>query len=166
MLRQSVPSESQRCHCRAVVDGVGVHVPVVAASSSPTAAVPLSAGRTVFSGPLSDEIGFVGCDAAVARPSALMAVTSTLSACPTSPWTGLYVRSVAPAMSPHALPSIAHRCHWYVNDVGLLLHVPFEAVSVDPSPAVPLIVGGAVFAGAAFSRARTAAGVSATIAPA
>jgi hypothetical protein len=153
MLRQSVESESHRCHCRAVVDGVGDQVPVVAESSSPAAAVPLSAGLTVFSGPLSDEVGFVGCDGAVALPSALIAVTSTLSACPTSPGTVLYVRSSAPAMSPHALPSIAHRCHWYANDVGLLLHVPFEAVSVDPSRAVPLIVGGAVFVGAAFPRA-------------
>src|SRR5215208_4010632 len=166
MLRQSVLSESQRCHCRVVEVGVGDHVPVVDCSSSPTVADPLSAGRTVLFGPLASEIGSVGCDAAVARPSALTAVTSTVSACPTSPCTGLYVFSVAPAMSPHAVPSIVHRCHLYSNDVGLLLQVPFPAVSVWPSRSVPVTVGGAVLTGVAFDRASTAAGVSATRAPA
>src|SRR3954462_11465489 len=46
-------------------------------------------------------------------------------------------------------PVALHRRHWYWNAVGLPVHVPFSAVSVSPTFGVPLIVGGAVFAGAA-----------------
>ena len=46
-------------------------------------------------------------------------------------------------------PLAEQRCHWYRNEVGLLLHVPFCAVSVSPTRAVPVIVGGDVFAGGA-----------------
>src|SRR5947209_4617902 len=56
-------------------------------------------------------------------------------------------------MSPHAVPSVAQRRHWYEYDVGAPLHVPFEAVSVSPSFAVPLICGSAVFWGVAAERA-------------
>jgi len=56
-------------------------------------------------------------------------------------------------MSPHAVPSDAQRRHWYVYDVGVLLHVPLDAVNVSPSLAVPLICGRAVFWGAAAERA-------------
>src|SRR6266700_1005366 len=56
-------------------------------------------------------------------------------------------------MSPQDLPSVVHRCHWYANDVGLPLQVQFVAVSVEPSRAVPLICGVAVFCGAAADRA-------------
>jgi hypothetical protein len=52
-------------------------------------------------------------------------------------------------MSPHERPSDAQRCHWYVYEVGLFAHVPSFAVSVEPTFGVPVIVGGAVFAGAA-----------------
>ena len=45
----------------------------------------------------------------------------------------MYVSFVAPLMSPQAVPSVAQRRHWYANDVGLLLQVPFLAVSVLPS---------------------------------
>jgi hypothetical protein len=41
--------------------------------------------------------------------------------------------------------------------VGLFDHVPSDAVSVDPSAAVPLIVGGALFCGADDDRAAAAA---------
>jgi hypothetical protein len=59
----------------------------------------------------------------------------------------VYVWLVALVMSPHAVPSVAHRCHWYAYDDGLFDHVPLEAVRVDPAFAVPLIVGDAVFCG-------------------
>src|SRR6478736_3357377 len=54
-------------------------------------------------------------------------------------------------MPLQSLPDAEHRCHWYLNEVGLFDHVPFVAVSVWPSRAVlaPVIVGSAVFAGAA-----------------
>jgi hypothetical protein len=57
--------------------------------------------------------------------------------------------AVAATMSPHAPPPEAHRCHWYVNDVGAFAHVPSLAVSVEPTFGVPPIVGGDVFCGVA-----------------
>jgi hypothetical protein len=58
-----------------------------------------------------------------------------------------YVFCVAPAMFTQDAPLVLQRRHWYWNAVGLPVHVPFSAVSVSPTFAVPLIVGGAVFAG-------------------
>ena len=54
-------------------------------------------------------------------------------------------------MPAQLLPLAEQRCHWYLNDVGLLAHVPFVAVSVCPSRAVlaPVIEGGAVLSGTA-----------------
>jgi len=46
-------------------------------------------------------------------------------------------------------PLALQRCHWYWNAVGVFDHVPFCAVSVSPTRALPVIVGGAVFAGGA-----------------
>ena len=80
-------------------------------------------------------------------PSVFDAVTSTRSVCASSAATAVYVDFVAPVMSPHAVPSVAQRRHWYANVVGFPDHVPFEAVSVLPSLAVPLMVGGFVFDG-------------------
>jgi hypothetical protein len=53
-----------------------------------------------------------------------------------------------------------------VNEVGLFDHVPSFAVSVDPCFAVPLIVGGEVFCGAAAERAVAAAAKAPTAASA
>ena len=70
-------------------------------------------------------------------------------------------------MSPQVVPSDAQRCHWYVNEVGLFDHVPSNAVKVDPSFGVPLIVGGAVFCGvaaaAAAAKMPTAASANITV---
>ena len=52
-------------------------------------------------------------------------------------------------MFAQAAPLALQRCHWYWNAVGLLLHVPFCAVSVSPTCGVPVIVGARVFAGGA-----------------
>jgi hypothetical protein len=91
----------------------------------------------------------------------LIAVTTTRNACETSPLVATYVFSVAPLMSPQDVPSLWHRCHWYVNVVGAPLHVPFDVVSVLPSRSVPLIDGGAVFCGAALERAAAGAATTA-----
>jgi hypothetical protein len=53
------------------------------------------------------------------------------------------------ANATQLLPPPLHRSHWYAKLVGLLLHVPFDAVSVWPTVGVPLIVGGAVLTGVA-----------------
>jgi hypothetical protein len=45
------------------------------------------------------------------------------------------------------------RCHWYWKAVGLLLQVPFCAVSVSPTFGVPVIVGALVLAGGAATAA-------------
>jgi len=114
MFSQLVPSLLQRCHCRENDDGVGDQLPFETRSVSPIAAVPLSAGLTVLVGPFAELTGSVGFDVAELRPSALIAVMTTRSAWPTSPVVGLYVFDVPAVMSPHARPSDAHRCHWYV----------------------------------------------------
>ena len=46
-------------------------------------------------------------------------------------------------------PLVLHRCHWKPKLVGASVHEPVEAIKVLPAVAVPLIVGGAVFTGAA-----------------
>ena len=52
-------------------------------------------------------------------------------------------------MSEHDVPSLAQRSQRYENDVGLFDQPPVDAVSVEPSFVVPLIVGLLVFAGGA-----------------
>ena len=83
----------------------------------------------------------------------------------TSADASVYDWFVAPVMSAQPLPSVLQRCQWYANVVGLLLQLPFDAVSVDPSRACPLRVGGEVFCGTAAVRAEAVAIVSAALAP-
>src|SRR5687768_741145 len=56
---------------------------------------------------------------------------------------------MAPGTLTHETPAALQRCHWYWNAVGLLVQVPFCAVSVSPTRGVPVIVGGDVLAGGA-----------------
>ena len=46
-------------------------------------------------------------------------------------------------------PAPSQRCHWYWNDVGLFVQVPFCAVSDSPTLVVPVIDGKVVLAGGA-----------------
>ena len=55
-----------------------VHVPLLAVSVLPTAAVPLIAGGTVLSGPAGAVIFALGALVAVDEPSELLAITTTL----------------------------------------------------------------------------------------
>ena len=51
-------------------------------------------------------------------------------------------------MFEHVFPLESQRRHWYANVNGAVPdQVPFEVVNVDPSRAVPVIDGGAVFDG-------------------
>ena len=52
-------------------------------------------------------------------------------------------------MLPQDAPAPSQRCHWYWNEVGLFVHVPFCAVSVSPTFVVPVIDGKVVFVGGA-----------------
>src|SRR6476469_1023576 len=111
MFRQPLPSLPQRCHCRLNDVADGDQLPLLTVSCSPTTAVPVTVGLTVFDGPFFDATISVGSDAALAFPSAFVAVTTTRSVRETSPAATVYVFSVAPVMSPHVVPSLAHRCH-------------------------------------------------------
>jgi hypothetical protein len=50
-------------------------------------------------------------------------------------------------MSAQLAPAVSQRRHWYAYEVGLLDHVPVEAVNTCPCCAAPLTTGNAVFAG-------------------
>jgi hypothetical protein len=52
-------------------------------------------------------------------------------------------------MFPQDAPAPSQRCHWYWNDVGLFVQVPFCAVSVSPTFVVPVIDGKVVLVGGA-----------------
>src|SRR2546423_8841441 len=96
MFRQPVPSASQRCQCRVNDVVAGDQLPLLTVNCSPTTAVPVTAGLTVLLGPFFESTTALGSDAADALPSALVAVTTTLSVCDTSPEVGVWVLSVAP----------------------------------------------------------------------
>src|SRR5262249_58784035 len=84
-LTQSVPDVLQRCHWNPNDVGVGDQVPRETCSSSPTVAVPLTAGRTEFFGPSFESTTSVASDVALFLPSVFDAVTSTPRVLPTSP---------------------------------------------------------------------------------
>ena len=132
--------------------GLFVHVPVVVFSVEPTRAMPEIDGWPLFfDGAVTTAVGF---DATVVDPSELDAVTRTRIRLPTSRFPRTWLCVVAPAIVVQSEPSgfppdVGQRTHWYLKDVGLLLHVPAVAVSVDPSTAFPEIVGSLVLTGAA-----------------
>src|SRR5207253_3691451 len=45
-------------------------------------------------------------------------------------------------------PFASQRSHWYWDELGLLVHLPGDAVGREPSRAEPLIDGGGEFVGA------------------
>src|SRR5262245_9361651 len=60
-------------------------------------------------------------------------------------------------MLAQLLPLESQRCHWYLNVIGVVpLQAPGPAVSVLPTEAVPVIVGGEVLDGTVFVCARAA----------
>src|SRR5947209_10045891 len=99
-----------------------------------------STGRVLVSG-VAGCTGSVRSDIAVDVPPAFFAVTCTRRRSPSSTITTSYVLLVAPKIAVQLVPSRSHRSHWYVNDVGLPLHVPLSVVSVWPTWALPVITG-------------------------
>src|SRR5207247_3046517 len=150
---QLVPALSHRCHWYENESGAPVHVPGSAVSSSPTLARPETVGRDVFFGAELDETTAVCSDAAVAAPSALIAVTSVRIRCPTSLASSVYVLNVSPTIVTQPVPSESHRCQRMRKLVGLFCHVPRVVVSVSPSRAGPVITGFVTFTGAAAEAA-------------
>ena len=74
----------------------------------------------------------MGTDVAWADPDAFVAVTATRSVLPTSTCCSGNVCAVAPLIVEQLLPFWSQRLHAYAKLVGVLLHVPFAAVSVEP----------------------------------
>src|SRR5262245_22485540 len=100
------------------------------------------AGRAVGGVP-AGETAEVGGLTAVALPAAEVAVTTTLSACPTSVLTGLYFPAVAPVIAAHCAPAASQRLHAYENLSGLPpSQIPGTAASSSPASAKPTMVGG------------------------
>ena len=106
----------------------------------------------------------VAFEFALAEPKLFDAVTVTRSRLPTSAVTIVYRRAFAPPIAPQFAALESHRSHWYLNDVGELCQLPFEALRIDPSRAVPEMPGSAASVGALPRAATTpvAADVAAT----
>src|ERR1051326_2694720 len=91
------------------------------------------AGETVVVGAVMD----------IALPLPDVAVTMTLSECPTSVLAGRDDSPVAPSMGTQLAPAASQLLHWYVNASGLPpSQVPGTAASSWPATGAPTIVGG------------------------
>ena len=88
------------------------HVPALADNVCPSAVEPETIGSAVFAG-ASAATTPVTADVAEDDPVELLAVTTTRSVVPTSPWPSAYVAPVAPATFAHAPPDALQLCHWY-----------------------------------------------------
>jgi hypothetical protein len=123
-----------------------------------TCVVPEMVGACVFAGADALETTAVGAEVALMEPSAFFAVTVARSVWPTSADCAVYVFAVAPPIAVQLSPFLSQLLHAYAKLVGLPVHVPSEAVSVDPSCGVPETVGVPVLLGAACAAARPARG--------
>src|SRR5262245_1182574 len=128
---QLLPFWSQCCHCCRKLTAP-LQVPSLEVSVLPTAAVPETVGRTVFTGGTESKTSVL-MTSAEAPPSAFVAVTTPLIRRFASSFTSLYDCDVAPVMLAQLAPFESQRCHWYENFVGLFDHVPFEIESVSPT---------------------------------
>ena len=108
-----LPPASQRSHCWANAIGwVPLQVPSSDTPSvAPSRAAPDAVGAALLTGAAAVTTT-VAADAATASPAALVAVTSTRSACPMSAPRGAEVLPAAPAMLAQPVPSAAQRRHW------------------------------------------------------
>jgi len=142
-----------------------VHVPALACRTCPWTYAPDAVGGEVFTG-LAAVCGTtaVGFDAVVPEPALFEAVTRTRSRWPASRLVTTYVDPVAPEMTgqfePSGAPPLAsQRTHWKLKLIGVAPdHEPLEAVSVEPTLALPEMVGSAVLSGA-DAETTTAVGV-------
>jgi len=160
---QLLPTGSQRTHWNENVIGwTPDHVPGSPWSVEPGLGVPVIDGAlAAFGGfPVAAVTVAVGFDATVAEPSALLAVTRTRRRFPTSAVPTTYADVVAPEIAAQSEPSglppeVGQRTHWYANVIGDVPdQSPCDVVSVAPCVAVPLMLGSAVFFGAACVTAR------------
>jgi hypothetical protein len=80
--------------------------------------------------PLGGSTVAIGALDAWVDPPLLLAVTADFNDRPTSLACGTYLESVAPVILVHVVSP--QPLQLYVNDVGLLLHVPFVVLSGVP----------------------------------
>jgi hypothetical protein len=145
------PELGQRTHWYAKEVGLLAQVPWLAVSLDPTTALPETTGSATLAG--TEPMSSVGFEAAVAVSPPFVAVTRTRRREPTSPFATTYAAVDAPPITAQSDPSLlppeaGQRTHWYATGwSGLGLHVPDVVVSVEPTNAVPEIVGSAVFTG-------------------
>src|SRR5437588_255672 len=118
MGKQFAPPESQRSHSYAKLVGSLLHDPLCAVSTWPCCAVPVIVGAAVFSGGGGTTAGVAADVAGLLGPEALLAVSSTRMAWPTSPGTGTYVWLVAPLIALQLPPEPSHCSHWWAKLVG------------------------------------------------
>ncbi len=148
------PEVGQRTHWKLKLVGLFVHWPCVATSVEPTRKVPAIRGSATRAGTEdSAATSAVGFEALVAEPLELVAVTRTRILLPWSAVVSVYACPVAPPIAgqsdPFGLPpEVGQRTHWKLKLVGLFVHWPCVAVRVEPTRAVPVIVGSLTWAGA------------------
>ena len=124
-----------------------IHSPRLSVRVCPCVATPLIEGAVVLPG-ATMAIVLVALDVLSPDPPTFVAVTTTRSVWPASPFASWYDCDVAPLMSEQFAPLVAHRRQRYAYVIGVVpLHVPVEAFSVQPTAAEPVITGAAVFAG-------------------
>src|SRR5215831_2784233 len=100
MFRHEAPVGSQVCHWKPNLRGMPpLKVPGSATSGCPTSALPVTVGFVLNAGGAAAETASVGFElTGHVVPPALLAVTSTMSACPTSTCASVYACFVAPAI--------------------------------------------------------------------
>ena len=111
MLRQSSPLVSQRCQRRRNDVRRGRPRPVRDGQLVTDAGRAGHRRTHGVCGPSFESTTSLGSDVAVPFPSAFVAVTTTRACAPRPPAAAVYAAFVAPAMSPHAVPSVAQRRH-------------------------------------------------------
>ena len=123
-------------------------MPVVAVSTCPTAAVPVTVGGAVFTGAVGEALSTaaVCVERETAEPAAFVAVTTCRIVAPRSAEASVYVAAVAPAISVQEPATQRSQPRAYVIGVEPV-QVPAVALRVWPRVGVPEIVGGAVFEG-------------------
>src|SRR3954465_11283050 len=131
-----VPDGSPDCHWYPnPIGGVPLHEPGEAVSVWLSCAVPETTGSEVLAGGVGGATVAVGGESTVTDPAALVAVTRTSSALPTSPVASVYVDEAAPVMSAH-VPDGSHDCHWWAKPIGGgPLQGPGDADTVGPDSA-------------------------------
>ena len=121
------------------VFGEPVQVPTELVSICPFCAEPRICGGEAFVGSAvgfvpAGETAAVGAEAAAALPVRDVAVTTTLSECPTSSLTGLYDSAIALGIVVQFAPAASQRLHWYVNVIGFPpSQVPGTAAKRSPT---------------------------------